>query len=142
MNKPKSVILHCSATDDEGDLIGADEIRKWHVYENGWTDIGYHYVVRRTGIIQKGRAEEVYGAHTYGHNQNTLGVCYVGTYKPSIMQLESLIKLYFLFKNKYKIGYLDWHGHRDFSNKECPGFDVNLIRTILKYADRNQQGRN
>jgi hypothetical protein len=139
INQPKAVILHCSATADYGDDIGAKEIRNWHMYENGWSDIGYHYVLRRNGIIEAGRPEQIKAAHTYGHNQDTLGVCYVGTYKPTIMQLESLISLYMLFKNKYQIGYLDWHGHNDFSSKQCPGFYIGLIRNMFKYADRYKQ---
>jgi hypothetical protein len=28
--------------------IGAETIRDWHVNDNGWDDIGYHYVIDRT----------------------------------------------------------------------------------------------
>lgn len=139
-NKPVAVILHCSATEDKHDHIGAEEIRQWHVNENGWSDIGYHYVIRRgAGLIEKGRPEEVVGAHCYGHNQNTLGVCLIGTRRPTMAQLDSLVKLYFMFRNKYGIPYNQWFGHNEFSNKECPGFHVNLVKTIFKYAETVQQ---
>ncbi len=38
------IIIHCSAT-PEGRNFTVDEIRDWHVNGNGWSDIGYHYVI-------------------------------------------------------------------------------------------------
>ena len=58
--------------------IGVKEIRKWHVDENKWSDIGYHDVIRRNGAIETGRPLEKPGAHAKGHNQNAIGICLVG----------------------------------------------------------------
>ena len=41
MRKINDLIVHCAATYDTMD-IGVKEIRKVHVDENGWKDIGYH----------------------------------------------------------------------------------------------------
>ena len=49
-----TVVVHCAATKPSMD-IGAKEIRRWHVDGNGWADIGYHYVIRRSGCIDSGR---------------------------------------------------------------------------------------
>ena len=42
------IIVHCSDT-PEGRNDKAEDIRRWHVNGNGWSDIGYHYVVDLDG---------------------------------------------------------------------------------------------
>lgn len=51
------IILQCSATPASMD-IGAKGIWDWHVNGNHWRDIGYHWVIRRDGTVEKGRPEE------------------------------------------------------------------------------------
>lgn len=73
----KHIVLHCSATRANQD-VGAKEIRAWH-RARGWSDIGYHYVIRRNGTVERGRQpDNSIGAHVEGHNSNTLGICLVG----------------------------------------------------------------
>ncbi len=47
------IVVHCAATPPSMN-IGAAEIRKWHT-DKGWSDIGYHYVIRRDGTQEEGR---------------------------------------------------------------------------------------
>ena len=68
MRQIKQIIIHCSAT-PEGRNIGATTIRGWHK-ERGFSDIGYHYVIRLDGTIEEGRPIEQIGAHCQGHNRN------------------------------------------------------------------------
>ena len=87
--RPRGIVLHLSAS-RFGD---AATFRRWHVQDRGWSDIGYHRVilngVRRAqdrydatldGVIERGRADSVVGAHcaARGMNRLTLGVCCVG----------------------------------------------------------------
>lgn len=129
MRQIKRIIIHCSATPAQMD-IGVDEIRSWHVKDNGWRDIGYHYVIRRSGIIEDGRPESLPGAHTSGYNGDSLGICLVGggsdTGEPDsnftgkqFTALELLLR-----RLKIQYGSATIHGHREFSNKACPSFDV------------------
>ena len=130
MRDIRRVIIHCSATKPGMD-IGAAEIRKWHVDGNGWNDIGYHYVIRRSGEIEKGRSEYVAGAHVAGHNADSIGVCMVGGIndagKPDSnftrsqwAALEHLVKQLLVNYPGAKIS-----GHRDWTDaKACPSFDV------------------
>jgi hypothetical protein len=126
------LIVHCSSTYDNQD-IGAAEIRRVHVEENGWKDIGYHYVIRRNGTVEPGRSEDTIGAHVAGHNAHSIGICLVGglshvagktvsaanfTYA-QYAALESLLRRLML---KYPKAAL--HGHCDYANKDCPCFDV------------------
>ena len=43
--KTEMIVVHCAATKASMD-IGATEIKKWHVDDNGWDDIGYHYIIK------------------------------------------------------------------------------------------------
>jgi N-acetyl-anhydromuramyl-L-alanine amidase AmpD len=72
------IVIHCSATRASID-IGAADIREWHMSPpRNWKDIGYHYVIRRSGQIEAGRAEEEVGAHAKGNNMHSIGICLVG----------------------------------------------------------------
>ncbi|MDR1946615.1 MAG: N-acetylmuramoyl-L-alanine amidase [Desulfovibrio sp.] len=77
MRKITEIIIHCSATPPSAD-IGAAEIRGWHVQGNGWKDIGYHGVIRRSGELESGRPMDQPGAHCAGRNAHTVGICLVG----------------------------------------------------------------
>lgn len=129
--KIDQIVIHCSATRPDAD-VGADEIRSWHKAK-GWDDIGYHWVIRRDGTIEDGRPENSIGAHVYGHNRNSLGICLVGGIKgpegiPTAnftrAQWGALDALVQELTWKYKSA--EVLGHRDFEgvNKECPCFDA------------------
>ncbi len=77
MREINEIIVHCSATPESMD-IGVKEIRDWHVNDNKWDDIGYHFVIRRDGTIECGRSIDKAGAHCKGHNAHSIGMCLVG----------------------------------------------------------------
>ena len=54
-----------------------EQINEWHL-QNGWNGVGYHYVIRRNGDIERGRTLEVVGAHCLNHNLHSIGICYEG----------------------------------------------------------------
>ena len=129
MRKINEIIIHCSAT-REGQEISVDTIRQWHI-RRGWSDIGYHFVIYLDGSVHEGRPLERIGAHTIGHNRNSIGVCYIGGMNKeytkakdtrTTAQKESLENLLMSYKNKYKD--IKIYGHRDFANKACPSFDA------------------
>jgi N-acetylmuramoyl-L-alanine amidase len=123
------IIVHCSAT-PEGKDYTVDDIRAWHKY-NGYSDIGYHYVVYRDGSVHEGRNVDIAGAHCKNHNSYSIGVCYIGgcgkdgkTAKDTRTkeQKESLLSLLKELKSLYPKATI--HGHRDYANKACPSFDA------------------
>jgi len=131
MRKIDSIIIHCSAT-PEGRDVSADEIRSWHKAE-GKSDIGYHYVIRLDGSVEQGRLEEQVGAHCAGHNQSSLGVCYIGGYASdgktpkdtrTDAQKASLLALVKQLQTSHHIPSKSIFGHNEFANKACPSFDV------------------
>lgn len=131
MRKIDQLIVHCAATKPSMD-IGVEDIRHWHVDERGWDDVGYHYVIRRDGTIEPGRDVAVAGAHAYGHNAHSLGVCLVGGLSEdnqddcnfTMAQYFSLAALLETLLEHYPRAAV--MGHRDLPNagKACPCFDV------------------
>jgi|TARA_E500000318_G_scaffold111115_2_gene128546 N-acetylmuramoyl-L-alanine amidase len=129
MRSIDKIIVHCSAT-PEGRDVSVDTIKKWHVDDNKWSDIGYHYVIELDGGVHYGRNCEISGAHCKGHNSKSIGICYVGGVDANqnpkdtrtdkqVIALHNLIKD---LKTKYPDSIV--YGHRDFSSKACPSFDA------------------
>jgi N-acetylmuramoyl-L-alanine amidase len=142
VNNPVRVILHSASTPDypdsseKYDLFGVADIEAWH-RKRGFLKCGYHLVIRRTGKIEHGREYIEVGAHTLDHNQDSIGVCYIGTKRPTKEQVESLIQIYRDLKEKYGIDYNNWFGHYEFTDKkECPGVSMEVARALLKLADQ------
>lgn len=72
----KRIFIHCTAT-REGQDIDAATIKRWHLRQ-GWRDIGYHFVIRLDGTVERGRDEAIPGSHVRGFNTGSIGVVYVG----------------------------------------------------------------
>lgn len=133
MNEPDKVILHCSATPDSGDYVGAAQIDDWHK-DRGWNGIGYHWVIRRSGLVEPGRPEDVQGAHARGHNKNSLGICLVGTSNFTVQQVSSLKVLFKEIRMRHHIDADSWFCHYQFANKACPNIPVNFLREFLNLS--------
>ena len=128
MRAIKEIIVHCTATKPSVDW-GVKEIRRCHINDKGWADIGYHYVIRLNGFIERGRAEWRQGAHCVGHNRHSIGVCYVGgldqngnpsdTRTPA--QRRAMLTLLKELTQKY---HCEIHGHNEYSSKACPCFNA------------------
>ena len=132
--KPKMVTLHCTDTSDEIDFT-ADNIRQWHIKKNKWRDIGYHYVIRKDGMIEKGREDHVQGAHVRSHNKENLGIVWVGRYHFNEAQRYALLYLYHYLRIKYGVHSGDWFGHYEFdtaNGKTCPNLEMDDIRAWLE----------
>ena len=129
MRKINEIIVHCAAT-PEGKNFKAADIDRWH-RERKMKCIGYHYVVDLDGTVEPGRPESEIGAHCLGHNQYSIGVCYVGglaadgkTPKDTRTSAQKEALLALLKKLRAKYPNASIHGHRDFAAKACPSFDA------------------
>lgn len=141
------LIVHCSYTPPDMD-IGAKEIREWHTDPKKpggpFDDIGYNHVIRRDGEIEQGRTLEVPGAHTYGHNADSIGVCLVGGMNPVTKKPDfnfTFAQMWSLLEYKDRVfslfGPLDIWGHRDIDDrKACPCFDV---RAFFEKIERSKK---
>tara|TARA_B100000427_G_C15254313_1_gene483605 strand:- start:151 stop:582 length:432 start_codon:yes stop_codon:yes gene_type:complete len=128
--KTDTIVIHCAATKPSMD-IGYDEIRKWHVEDNGWDDVGYHYIIKRDGTLQTGRDESMVGSHARQVNGTSLGICLVGGVDDNNdwennfndEQFETLKTIVLKLKDKYQIEKIIGHYEVD-DVKKCPSFDV------------------
>lgn len=145
MNRPRYIVLHTAAhgSGDKDYDTTAKEIDRWHK-ENGWKGIGYHYVIRKSGEIEKGREETESGAHCRGLNSDSIGICFSGHGDIAMLtqgQIDSALKLIDTLINKYNIPIKNIIGHREADklpgvpavNKTCPGklVDMNAFRKII-----------
>lgn len=137
------IVVHCTGSAYGTDLSAAD-IRRMHVKDKGWADIGYHYVVRLDGTIEPGRDVDIIGAHVSGHNAHSIGVVYVGGLDKNGKAMDTrtenqknaLLNLLLMLRKLYPQARIS--GHRDFSPdrngdgiispcewiKSCPCFDA------------------
>lgn len=121
------LILHCSATPPTMD-IGVKEIDRWH-RARGFFKIGYHFVIRRNGVVEKGRAIEEPGAHAKGYNHKSIGICLVGgdedmtTNDYTDAQWAALKALLDELHGSYPEAKIIGHNEVN-PHKACPSFDV------------------
>ena len=145
-NTPKYIVIHTAAhgTPEKNYDTTASQINDWH-NANGWNGIGYHYVVRLNGAMEKGRPEESSGAHTVGLNRISIGICFSGhadyhDWTPE--QRKAGMELIRSLMRKYNIDADHVIGHRESGmngrpgkpvSKTCPGkkIDMNMLRSEL-----------
>lgn len=127
MRKVNLIVIHCSDSDNQAhDNI--ETIRKWHVQERGWKDVGYHYFIRKDGTVHAGRSEDVIGAHVAGHNRGSLGICLSGRNLFTSGQMESLGRLCRDLTLRYGLEKKDIVAHNDLDpGKTCPNFDLHAL---------------
>ena len=130
--KTEMIVVHCAATKASMD-IGATEIKKWHVDDNGWDDIGYHYIIKRGGLVEVGLPEGFQGANAPAANSKSIGVCLIGGMADdggpeNNFTLEQFLSLKDLIK-RLKItnpNIVEIVGHSDIQDNKpnCPGFNL------------------
>lgn len=115
--KTEMIVLHHAASQS----CTPQQVHQWHL-NNGWSGLGYHFFVSRSGQIFRGRPEDVVGSHAKGYNSKSIGICFEGDYTVQTMpkaQLEAGKELVAYLKAKYGIAKVK--GHRDLMATSCPG---------------------
>jgi hypothetical protein len=144
MREINEIIVHHS----ESEYGDADTIRRWHVEGNGWSDIGYHYIIGNAyptwesfsanipvpkvdGRLQQGRPLDEPGAHAKGHNTRSIGICLIGNATFTGAQIHSLAKL--LADLKQSCPGAQILGHCEVSEKKptCPTINMNYVRSLV-----------
>lgn len=124
---PKGIIIHHSLTKD-GNVSDYEGIRRYHIQEKGWNDIGYHFIIELDNgkiATKKGRDSNKIGAHCVGKN-DYIGICLVGNYDKgkeivSPEKMQALVKLVITMLKKYKLTIASIHKHSEYASKTCPG---------------------
>ena len=131
------------ATTLEEGLQQVKNIQDFHQNGRGWSDIGYQFVMDRSGRLYQGRPflnnsvsfEQgpplAQGAHVGGHNTGNIGVSVLGCYHPpegtscqdqmTPAALDSLQTMFAYLVERYGVQPENIMGHRDFSATACPG---------------------
>lgn len=109
----------------------------------GWAGIGYHFVIRLDGSIERGRPLSRVGAHVLGANRVSMGVCCSGNGDLTPLSLEQERSVLLLARAlRQVIPGLLLIGHReavellelgDRSDKTCPGLKVDMRRLRAAY---------
>jgi len=128
--KTDLIVIHSSATSENAD-IGVKEIRAWHTAK-GWSDIGYHLVIRRDGQVEVGRSSELVGAHAKGVNERSFSICVVGGAnkrgEPELnfttLQWDSLAHVCDVQQAAYPGSLIVGHRNVSETATSCPSFDV------------------
>lgn len=112
------VIFHHSLSARDVDI---KEITSWHK-ARGIEPVGYHYYIRKNGLIEAGRDHTEVGAHAKGKNSDSIGVCLSGDFRtepPTAAQVLAAHDLYVCLCLKYGPLVVDFH--RDLTDNPCPG---------------------
>lgn len=124
--KPKKIIIHHSACMDSNALEWS-AIRRYHIVNNGWADIGYHAGVEMVAGSYEalyGRPLDSPGAHALGHNKESLGICLVGDFTsapPPDEQMAVAARIVNLWLRLFGIPVDAIFKHSDVNETECPG---------------------
>jgi hypothetical protein len=142
---PTHLIVHHSFSPGNDVTDWAAAVRgiwSFHVNSNGWSDVGYNWLIDPNGMIYQGRAwvgenDNTQGAHFCGFNGQTMGVCMLGNFNdvsPTPAALSSLVRLlaYRASTNSINPRGMSFHtnsmrnlnhisGHRDGCATDCPG---------------------
>lgn len=112
----KLIVHHTVTTNDETDpALRIRAIYEGHVLVNGWSDIGYNFLVDQQGRVYEGRwarnykrreihtgenrkgTKGVVGAHALNHNAGSVGVALLGTFtgggQPTDAAVEGLVRV-------------------------------------------------
>jgi N-acetylmuramoyl-L-alanine amidase len=122
---PKGIVVHHSASSD-GTTLDMGTIRKIHIQENGWEDIGYHFLIEKVGdsvVVVPGRSLMYTGAHCPGANDH-IGICVVGNFSTAEPPGAKMDKLFNLIKGLifiYGFSIDRIAKHSDYKATECPG---------------------
>jgi len=145
---------HSNSSSDWAAVVRS--IWNYHIYTNGWDDIGYNWLIDRNGVVYEGRGAGILGSHFCGKNTGTQGNCLLGNFtntQPSNAARTKMVELLAWQSCQYNINPTgtSYHnssgfslnniaGHRQSCNTECPGSSFynqlgNLRQEIDDYID-------
>lgn len=170
--KPDLMIIHSSAS-AWGTAL---DIFQWHTDAppkgNGWKHAGYHAIITNgfptADWARRERAVKILdgqltmarpfdadedleaheqGAHCYGFNRSTLGVCLIGgklkngtIQKVTRNQIVTLVKCCRWWMYHFGLTVNGIKGHYEMptaSGKTCPDFDMDMLRELVQHKTRS-----
>lgn len=113
-------------------------MQNFHMNTHGWADIGYNWCIGGDGRAYQGRGWGRMGTHAPGYNNQSAGICMMGTFTNAIPSVAMRNALQQLINCGVALGHLRtdyWLiGHRQASATECPGTAFfNNLRTWPRF---------
>jgi N-acetylmuramoyl-L-alanine amidase len=125
--KITKIIHHCTATSSS---TSPGSITRFWREKLGWKNPGYHILIDRDGYYTLLQPFNLPSNGVRGHNQNSIHISYIGginsegkgvdTRTPEQEIAIGIISEEF----KKVLPKATFHGHREFSNKLCPCYDI------------------
>ena len=149
VGKPTGICFHYFGADYGNVEPSIDTIRKIH-QQRGYSDIGYHLVIYKSGKVEKGRDLKFIGAHSQGiANHTSIGILVIDDLKRNIndAQKKTMIDVCFDLMKTSKYGNFpnikseNIKGHRDYLPTQCPGDEIYKYLTIVRQEVKKKTGR-
>ncbi|MFB6264344.1 MAG: peptidoglycan recognition family protein [Bradymonadaceae bacterium] len=121
------------------------QMQAFHIDNRGWCDIGYHFVVSKSGKIFRGRkTEQRTGAHVGGENHGNVGTALIGNFdrqklKPQQRRPATWVLGWLHEKHDIALDPGHLKGHTQWPNQatSCPGDRVlSRLTSLRNRADR------
>lgn len=143
MLPPKYVTIHHDGMTPFWGLTEIEAKSRLELIRNGhrgkgWSDIGYHYIVDRSGNVWQGRdITRWQGAHVKNRNENNIGVMCLGNFveqRPSEAQIAGLNRTVAQLLAYYKIAPSNVFTHREWPGAQtlCPGENLQSKVRLLR----------
>ena len=144
------VIVHHSAS--PADDTTPETVRRWHIVDRQYEDVGYHFVIGADGGLHLGRPMWRIGAHDGGENATSLGICALGDWRigedgvlPGALQWETLVLLCADLLDQLDLPTSALRGHRENEPAStptlCPGFDPAVLRDAVALERSSRRSR-
>lgn len=155
MAPPFRITVHHTAEPITSDALAAScsevrHIQSMHL-QQGWADVGYHFLIDRAGRVIEGRPLTAQGAHAGNSevNRGNVGIALLGNFvaqpergseyarpqTPTAAQMQALDRLTDALIAKYGISPREVWAHDHFRETECPG------PQLRGWADARRAGR-
>lgn len=131
---------HFHGTSPAATVARLRKIQRYHIDDQGWADIGYHFAIDRRGEVWEARELRWQGAHAKPHNEGNVGVVLLGNFEvqtPSREQLLELSRFVRTLRGRLGVAEGRVYGHRELpmTATECPG------RHLLSWMGRARTDR-
>ncbi|NUV39994.1 peptidoglycan recognition protein [Streptomyces sp. CAI-24] len=100
------------------------QIQNYHMDSNGWSDIGYNFLVDTAGRIHEGRGWNNEGAHTSGYNRSHIAVCFIGRDGDATKAVKISIRSLYEKANTVFGRTLSKTYHSALGSTSCPGNEL------------------
>jgi N-acetyl-anhydromuramyl-L-alanine amidase AmpD len=117
------ICIHHSAV---AATVPVEHVAKYHVEDQGWPGIGYHFYVKPDGAIYQTQRLETVSWHVSHNNDYSVGICVAGDFTyapPPQIQIDAAAHLVAWLMQELSVPEQNILGHKEFPDNDtsCPG---------------------